>query len=834
MGFLNAGQKTQITKYSGVQVQSTSSTNPCPIVYGVAALAPTIVWYQNFRSHPQKSGKGGGKGGGGSSATSYTYTADIIMALCEGPIDHVGNVWQASTVPTTLTHIGLSLFDGTTPQAAWSYLASRYPTEALTYPGTCFVAQANYNLGASATVNENNIEVYGVLQGSGFNGLDADPAQVIYDFLTNAQYGVGFPAASLSSDSLFNPGYGYQRYCQAVGFAFSPVLNMQEQATSILARWLQITNSTAIWSDGMLKVIPFGDSPVTGNGATWAPNTPVVYSLTDDDYLHAEGEDPIQIGVVSPYALANWQAVEITGRSDNYGTGPVYAFDQAAINRFGLKVGSTITAHEFMTPAIGQIAAQLILQRTLYIRNSYKFKLGEEFCLLEPMDLIAVTDSNLGLIAEVVRIAEIEEQADGTFAVTAEEFPQGVATAVAYPVQTKSTGAPMVAPDAVPVNPPAIFEPPPQLTSNTVQLWIGVSPQNGDANWGGCIVWASLDGGSYAQVDTIRSAARQGVLTADLPPYSGANPDVGDTLSIDLTMSAGSLEFVDARSRRLGRLHVLGRRRICLLHRRGAHRRQPLQPDRVVPGAGRRVERRQRRRRAILLPRFLDPEIHDPDQRDREGHLAEIPVVQPVRFGFGGPVQLPRLHLHRDIDRRDRSGHLRAGAGRVDGLGRDRQRPRRRVRRLGNAERHGHRRARTRRQPRGRADGNRRERRLWRDNHHSRRRDARFQRRLAIRAPGRAGLRVKRNTNGRSGEAPPRHGGECRRLYRRPGRVDRRYLEQPRHRPRRRDALAATPARVFDEIGSRRLGRRKRDAHRLQRRGLHNPGQRIASSPSPR
>ena len=337
MGLLRApSQKTEITKYSGLQVQTTSSALPVPIVYGRNMLAPNAIWYQNFQSHAQSSGgKGGGKGGGGGGATSYTYTCDIIMGVCEGPVTQIGNIWQTSPTPTTLSALGFSFFNGAASQAVWSYLSTKYPSEALSYGGTCYVAAANFNLGSSASVNTNNFEVYGVLQGTGANGIDADPAQVIYDFLTNAQYGVGVPAASISSASLFgNNTNSIQAYCYANGIAFSPVLNSSETAAAILTRWLQLVNATAVWSDGLLKFIPYGDSNVSGGGWNFVANTAPLYSLTDEDFIYEEGQDPVGVAISDPYAVSNWQTIEVTSRADKYNTGPILSFDQSMIDQF--------------------------------------------------------------------------------------------------------------------------------------------------------------------------------------------------------------------------------------------------------------------------------------------------------------------------------------------------------------------------------------------------------------------------------------------------------------------------------------------------------------------
>ncbi len=560
MGFLRAGNSnTQITKYSGLQVQTTSSSVPVPISYGANILAPNCFWYQNFQAHPQTSGgKGGGKGGGGGTPSSYTYSCAIMMGIGEGPIAGVGNIWQTSTAAVNLASLGLSLFAGSSPQSVWSYLSAAFPSQALTYPGVAYVTNSNYDLGSSASVGDNNFEVFGILHGSGVNGVDADPAQVISDFLTNPQYGVGFSGASIDATSLFaNSGdSSYQTYCWANYLAISPVLNMQETASSILTRWLQLTNATAVWSGGLLKIVPYGDSAITGGSAssqkTWTPNVTPVYNLTDEDFLHTQGEDPVKITRSDPYSAYNQQAIEVQSRSDAYNTGPIVAFDQSAINRFGLRIGSTVTAHEICDLQVAQTSVQLILQRGLYIRNTFVFKLSMEFCLLDPMDLVALTDAALGLNNTVVRIVDIEEDADGALTVTAEEFPQGVATSALYPTQVKSNGVPNSSVAPQPVNTPLILEPPPSLTGNVAQLWIGASGQNGDPNWGGCVVWASLDGNSYAQVARIGSPARQGVLSSPLPAYSGANPDTTDALGVDLTESGGLLSSTSAASAAAG------------------------------------------------------------------------------------------------------------------------------------------------------------------------------------------------------------------------------------------------------------------------------------------
>jgi hypothetical protein len=114
--------------------------------------------------------------------------------------------------------------------------------------------------------------------------------------------------------------------------------------------------------------------------------------------------------------------------------------------------------------------------------------------------------------------------------------PIGIGTAIAYPKQT-TAGAPLdPLVDPGDTNPPILFEPPPGLTAGGTEVWIFAT---GGADWGGCQVWVSLDGTTYAYAGTIYRGGRQGVLTASLPSH--ADPDAANILAVDLTESQGQL-----------------------------------------------------------------------------------------------------------------------------------------------------------------------------------------------------------------------------------------------------------------------------------------------------
>src|SRR6185437_8196664 len=114
--------------------------------------------------------------------------------------------------------------------------------------------------------------------------------------------------------------------------------------------------------------------------------------------------------------------------------------------------------------------------------------------------------------------------------------PIGVGTATLYPKQSSAGAAldPFVPPGNT--NAPIMFEPPPGLTGGANEVWILAT---GGPDWGGCQIWVSSDGNTYAFAGTAYRGGRQGALTAALPHAS--DPDTTDTLAVDLSESQGQL-----------------------------------------------------------------------------------------------------------------------------------------------------------------------------------------------------------------------------------------------------------------------------------------------------
>ena len=511
----------------GMRIQNTGYGVSIPVVYGTNRVTPNLFEYTDFVATPHTSSQNSGKGGVKTSQTSYTYAAAMCMGICEGPVAAYGQVWLDKNVYASPAARNLTTFNGARPQTAWSWMTTYHPSRAIGYYGLAYVACANYDLGSAGSLGNHSFEVTGI--GTLRNGFDVNAIEVISDLLTNAYYGAGFPSASIGSlAQAWN-------YCQANGIFISPVIAEQKPVHEWLSQIARLANAALVWSEGVMKVIPYGDQSVTGNGATYTPNTTPIYDLTDDDFI-ANGSDPIIVTRKKQADAYNNVQIEYLNRSNQYNIEPSEAKDQANVEAYGLRTMSAVKMHEICLPAVAKQVAQTFLQRSLYIRNSYTFTLAWKYCLLEPMDIVTLTDAGLGMNRTPVRITSIEESYDGLLTVEAEEMPYGVSQPALY-AQPAANGYQTNFNSAPPnTNAPVMFAPPIEMAGANLELWMAAC---GPAGWGGCNVWVSSNGSTYKQVGSMSGSSRMGVLSGALA--SGVDPDLTNVVHADLSQSNGVL-----------------------------------------------------------------------------------------------------------------------------------------------------------------------------------------------------------------------------------------------------------------------------------------------------
>jgi hypothetical protein len=376
--------------------------------------------------------------------------------------------------------LGQALFTG---QAKTVYITSFNEN----YPGIAFVGIQKWHLGASASLPQMNFPPRLLKQYNDWYGLgadsfviyDCDPAMVLEDLLTNAKHGAGWhrpvdpladtpglvPVGSVRDFTRFLDGWpnpwgsglaagaltgpskadSWSAFCRATDVLLSPGYDAQRPMAEILTELAEITNTAPLWSEGKLKMIPRSDlvAVSTRTGATYTPSTdPVGYTtgaciasradLTVDDFLPVKGKEPIEIerqSVVPDHGSAgmfNDVPTEFEDRDNAYANtlASPPAKDEASIAAYGVLSHETLSYHAIKTPEIAADVAHRALQQFGTARNLYRFKLGWEHCLKEPMDVLRLTYEPLGLDLQPVRVTSITEEKQGGRSFEAEEYPE--------------------------------------------------------------------------------------------------------------------------------------------------------------------------------------------------------------------------------------------------------------------------------------------------------------------------------------------------------------------------------------------------------------------------
>lgn len=543
MGFGTASISSP--RINQLSIQSSSLGLPITLGWGTGRVRCNLIWYNDFTALSQTQ-KSGGKGGG-VKETSYTYTASVIMGLSAGQVVGVPTIYRDKDVfrdniyvynwdgddfgygsQTALQQAGLNLATGSTVQMPWGYLTSAYPDQALAYRDIAYLYAENYPLNNNAALPNHSFEVSFATYVAG--SPDANPKDITIDLLTNANHGLPGWTSGLIGD-LTN----WSNYCLANNLLLSPVVDSARAARDLINEWCEITNSAAFWSENLLKVGTFGDGTATANGVTYTPDLTPIYGLTETDFIPLEDTIPVSLEIRNQADACNIVQVEFQDRANQYNMAIAPSQDLANINEYGRRKQDPVSWHSICDASIARQASQLLLQRTLYRREIYRFKLPWNFVLLDPMDYVTLTTTTdqLYLTNRLVQITAIEEGEDDCLLFTAEGVDAGSGSSPLYNAYSGNAISVQTQMIPVAVSPPILVNAPSSLTGLDPEVWLAVAGPN--SNWGGCQVWISADGVTYENVGSITSSAKIGVSTAILP--DSASPDTVNTLSVNMSLS---------------------------------------------------------------------------------------------------------------------------------------------------------------------------------------------------------------------------------------------------------------------------------------------------------
>ena len=544
----------QVVAAAGLQIQTSAYGLPVPILFGKNQTTGNLIQLVGFKAKQSVSPSGGGSSRNNNTpqTITYTYSVSPLIGLCEGTVTSFDSIRKDKESPTALT--GWQTGNTGVQTIPLGYMTSSFPGEARVYPKIAYIAYPNLPLGTSTGLPNFSIVITGLNPYStGDSYYDAHPVKIIKELLTSPQFGIGFNYLDSTVDT---PGSTtFWNYCVAIKsnannqrMLFSPLIKEQRPTAEIINEIIMAANGAFVWSEGVLKIKPYGDSNISGTspfaGVSFTANTTPVYSLTDNDFMSPKNQDPIKVIRKPRNDTYNQISIEYVDATKQYNPSIVEVKDDADIGQFGLRKKDTVKFHFITNKDTAQMVAQLMLQKNLSIVNKYQFVLGWRYCLLEPMDLVNITDSNLGFSAKTVRITSISENDQGLLTIEAEDFPLGASSPALYTTGSGSGTGTNYGADPGNVNAPVFCNPPYFLTPSGQELWIATSADSD--YWGGCTVYASADNVNYAPIGSIYNKARYGVSTASITSNGSAISDTTNTLSVNLDNSNGSLISTNA------------------------------------------------------------------------------------------------------------------------------------------------------------------------------------------------------------------------------------------------------------------------------------------------
>lgn len=533
-----------------------------PVVYGTAKVRGSIIL---SGAYIEKYSSG---------MSEVARSVELIMfGICEGPISSVLKMWRG-TESGTLAKFNMTLLTGTRSQAPWSVLSTSFPSFALGYGGTAIAAtNVQWPTDLDGGLQAVDFEVKGLSatkQDGTTSAYDAHPADVLADLLTNAEYGAGWSPTRLDgyvsalSDAWSLGASGtaadsWRRYCDACGFYVSMVISQTKPLSDYVSELMTATNSMAIWSNGRLKVVPLGDQAVTGNGVTYTPNITPVYDLgasgPGNDFLADPGTDPVQAEMTRQADAWNLIPVEYVDRNpaditdpetgtvtkrDAYITNVAEAADPVDVELYGRKKGESVRLDCITRADHAQMISRLLAQQTVYSRSTFRFRLGWRYVLLEPGDLVSLTEAKLGIDHKLCRILEIEEDSGGAFSVVAQEWTVGQGTAAVYSTSTSAESIPRSEQAPPAVLDSLVVAPALAASDDVPALWVGVAGAGVD--FGGAQVWLSWDAGVTYQYQGDALRALYGTLNASMA--DGPTVDASAVVSLDVADDRDSFATV--------------------------------------------------------------------------------------------------------------------------------------------------------------------------------------------------------------------------------------------------------------------------------------------------
>lgn len=417
--------KTQDAKPAGLgdfKFPTAIEGRAIPIVWGTVQIAgPNVVWWGDLNSRKQTESIKTGLWSSKRITTGFEYDIGLQMALCLGRVDRLTRIWVGDVVVAEgLIQDGTYLVDdpklfgggkfgnggmvgtfrvhsGSPTQDVNAYLSTKQDP-CVPHRGVCYVVWERGYVGNSSNIKPMKFEVIRNPNGLGLpddhhivNG-DANPACVIYEWMTDDDWGLGIPAGDIDTASFL--AAGETLFTEGNGFGF--ILDRFTEGVDLL-KLIQEQIDGVVYLD-----------PTDGK---------FHLSLARADYdvdLIPQLEDP-HILEVQEFARGTWEQtsnqvrVKYTDRSRDYFDtfAPAHDLGNQRIQG-GELVSLSLDFPGVKTPSLAAYLASRELRQLSVPLAKATVVVDRTFYGLTPNSVVAWTDANLGFLKLPMRVLRID------------------------------------------------------------------------------------------------------------------------------------------------------------------------------------------------------------------------------------------------------------------------------------------------------------------------------------------------------------------------------------------------------------------------------------------
>lgn len=550
MGFLKTHVTTRADRISNFQATTCDYGTAVLDIFGTTRVAPNVINWQDFYSREIRKTVKSGKSK--STTINYRYYVYLELALGE-TITDIGKIWVGDTMYQSLgaangsggTGFPLELKkDG----GVSNYMSTKHPDKAVDYQHLAYLhspsggnASGTYLGENSASVPSYGIEVKGALLSTG-DGIDANPADVILYILTK----LGIYNGVDPEETIISGIGNFRKYCKANDLLISSPSGetSQKKAQEIIKDICTLTDAYFFWSNNKFKIRVKDNRQIND----WRPDNTVVYDLGPDDMLLQSDGACVAFSRKDSSEVYNRFTVEFCNRSNSYENETVSYELSNDISKTGLRQMSTQNALYFYKKERAIKVCQMLARKNERERNKYTIKLDWAYCILEPGDLVTLSDPIIGLNKQIAMVDTVTEAKDGSITVDCLQYIDGNYNAgivdvsgsnynyVDYNIEPSNTDRPI------------IFQPPSAATLSGNEIWIAL--RGVDNTWGGCNILVANQDANYQSLGQYRMSSSYGTLAADMASSNAdsftavINGDFDNVTTLD-AQNANSMMWID-------------------------------------------------------------------------------------------------------------------------------------------------------------------------------------------------------------------------------------------------------------------------------------------------